>query len=243
MVRSSPSSGERLPEYATPLLRFLDRQGRFAARRRRRCVARNYTNVTLRAINRTEGGSPQRTCAVSFGPMASRTKRRGALGRSQATPKKTERVPLRARVVRTLRTGRERIQHRLARQSDDVWGVGLLVLAALVALSFFGLSGPIGAGISGTLRFLFGVWAFLVPLAFVTIGLSLVGVWFTEDRARLIAGVAAVFVASLALFHLMTGSLPSRATSNRSRRVAVPLAPSLRSRCAGPSDSGAHSWC
>jgi S-DNA-T family DNA segregation ATPase FtsK/SpoIIIE len=88
-----------------------------------------------------------------------------------------------------------------------VWGVALLVLAALVALSFFGLSGPIGAGVSGTLRFLLGVWAFLVPLALVTIGLSLVGVWFTADRARLVVGVAAVFVASLALFHLMTGSI------------------------------------
>ena len=139
--------------------------------------------------------------------MASRTKSRGAAGRSKATPKKTQRVPFRARIVRTLRTGRERIQERLARQSDDVWGVALLVLAAVVALSFFGLSGPIGAGISGTLRFLFGVWAFLVPLALVTIGLSLVGLWFTEDRGRLVAGVAAVFVASLALFHLMTGSI------------------------------------
>ena len=139
--------------------------------------------------------------------MASRTKSRGAAGRSKATPKKTERVPLRARIVRTLRTGRERIQERFARQSDDVWGVALLVLAALVALSFFGLSGPIGAGISGTLLFFFGVWAFLVPLALVTVGLSLVGVWYTEDRARLVAGVAAVFVASLALFHLMTGSI------------------------------------
>ena len=78
--------------------------------------------------------------------MASRTKSRGAAGRSKATPKKTERISFWARIVRTLRAGRERIQERLARQSDDVWGVGLIVLAALVALSFFGLSGPIGAG-------------------------------------------------------------------------------------------------
>ena len=63
--------------------------------------------------------------------MASRTKSRGAAGRSKATPKKTERVPLRARIVRTLRTGRERIQERLTRQSDDVWGVALLVLAGV----------------------------------------------------------------------------------------------------------------
>ena len=139
--------------------------------------------------------------------MASRTKSRGAAGRSKATPKKTDRVSIRARVVRTLRTGRERIRERFTRQSDDVWGVALLVIAALVALSFFGLSGPIGAGLSGTLRFLFGMWAFLVPLALATIGISFGGVWFTQDRGRLVAGVASVFVASLGLFHLMTGSI------------------------------------
>ena len=139
--------------------------------------------------------------------MATRTKSRGAQGRSKATPKKTKRVPLRTRFVHTLRTSRERIRERFARQSHDVWGVILIVLAALVALSFFGLSGPIGAGLSGTLRFLFGMWAFVVPLALIIIGLSFVGAWFTEDRGRLVAGVAAVFVASLAMFHLMTGSI------------------------------------
>jgi len=139
--------------------------------------------------------------------MATRTKRRGATGRSETTPKKEKRVPFRARIVQTLRTGRERIQERLARQSDDVWGIAFLVLAALVGLSFFGLSGPIGAGLSGALRFLFGMWAFAVPLALVAIGLSFIGAYFVEDRGRLVAGVVAVFVASLALFHLMTGSI------------------------------------
>ena len=167
----------------------------------------NHTDVTHRATDRAEGGSPRWIRAVSFGPMASRTKSRGAAGRSKATPKKTERISFWARIVRTLRAGRERIRERLARQSDDVWGIALIVLAALVALSFFGLSGPIGAGVSDTLRFLFGVWAFLVPLALVAIGLSFVGVWFTADRARLVAGVLAVFVASLSLFHLLTGSI------------------------------------
>lgn len=139
--------------------------------------------------------------------MASRSKRRGASGRSKATPGKEKRVPIWARIVRTLRTGREWVQERLDRQSDDVWGVVLLVLAALVALSFFGLSGPIGANVSGVLRFLFGVWAFAVPVVLVAIGLSFIGVFFAEDRGRLVAGVAAVFLASLALFHLMTGSM------------------------------------
>ncbi|MCJ7780305.1 MAG: DNA translocase FtsK 4TM domain-containing protein, partial [Acidimicrobiia bacterium] len=139
--------------------------------------------------------------------MATRTKSRGATGRSKAAPKTTKRISLRVRTVQALRTGRNRIRERFARQSDDVWGVVLIVLAALVSLSFFGLSGPIGAGLSGSLRFLFGMWAFGVPAVLVIVGLSLVGVCCSEDRARLVAGLAAVFVASLALFHLLTGSV------------------------------------
>src|SRR5665811_1243841 len=140
-----------------------------------------------------------------------RRKSRGATGRSTAAPKNTKkkqpRVSLRAKTVRALRTSRERIQRRLTRQSDDLWGIALIVLAALVGLSFFGLSGPVGAAISGTLRFLFGMWAFAVPVVVVLIGLSLVGVCCSEDRGRLIAGLGAMFVASLAMFHLMTGSV------------------------------------
>ncbi len=139
--------------------------------------------------------------------MATRTKSRGATGRSKATPRKTKRISFRARTVQALRTGRDRIGERFARQSDDVWGVVLIVLALLVGLSFFGLSGPIGAGLSGSLRFLFGMWAFGVPVVLVIIGLSLVGVCCSETRGRLVAGLAAVFVASLALFHLLTGSV------------------------------------
>ncbi len=142
-----------------------------------------------------------------YGQMATRTKSRGAAGRSKATPKKTKRISLRARTVQALRTSRDRIRARFARQSDDLWGIVLMVLAALVGLSFFGLSGPIGAGLSGSLRFLFGMWAFGVPIVLVIIGLSLVGVCCSEDRGRLVAGLAAIFVASLALFHLLTGSV------------------------------------
>ncbi|MEN8234495.1 MAG: DNA translocase FtsK 4TM domain-containing protein [Actinomycetota bacterium] len=139
--------------------------------------------------------------------MATRTKSRGATGRSKATPKKTKRVSRRARIVQTLRTGRERIRERLARQSDDVWGVILIVLAAIVGLSFFGLSGPIGAGLSGALRFLFGVWAYAFPFFVVAIGLSLIGICCREDRRRLVAGLLSLFISSLAMFHLLTGSV------------------------------------
>ena len=63
--------------------------------------------------------------------MATRTKSRGAAGRSKATPKKTKRITYRARTVQALRTSRDRIRERFTRQSDDVWGIGLVVLAAV----------------------------------------------------------------------------------------------------------------
>lgn len=143
--------------------------------------------------------------------MSARTKSRGARGRSKATPKKTKkkqaRVPLRSRAVRALRTGQKRVGGHLGRQSDEVWGFALIVVAVLVALSFFGLSGPVGAAISGALRFLFGMWAFGVPLVLAVAGASLLGVCCNAEHGRLIAGLATLFVTSLAMFHLMTGSL------------------------------------
>ncbi len=143
--------------------------------------------------------------------MATRTKSRGASGRSKATPKRTKkkqpRITIRSKTVRALRTSRDRIRGRLSRQSDDVWGIALIVIAALVGLSFVGLSGPVGAAISGVLLFLFGMWAYVVPFVIALFGLSLLGVCCSEDRGRLIAGVSVVFVSSLAMFHLMTGSL------------------------------------
>jgi S-DNA-T family DNA segregation ATPase FtsK/SpoIIIE len=137
--------------------------------------------------------------------MATRTKRRGAQGRSRAS--KTKKPSIRSRVVQSLRTTRDRIRERLGRQADDVWGVVLLVLAVLVFLSFFELSGPIGAATDGVLRFLFGLWAFALPVAIAVVGLTMIGVFPRKDHGRIAIGVLILFVASLALFHLMTGAL------------------------------------
>ena len=91
--------------------------------------------------------------------MVARTKRRGAKGRSKAKQKKQARTPFRTKVGHTLRTAKERIRERLGRQTDDVWGVVLVVISGLIVLSFFDLSGPVGAAAGDSLRFLFGVGA------------------------------------------------------------------------------------
>ena len=63
----------------------------------------------------------------------------------------------------------------MGRQTDDVWGIVLIVLGILVVLSFFDLAGPVGGGTSKVLHFLFGTWAALVPLVLVIIGAALLG--------------------------------------------------------------------
>ena len=137
--------------------------------------------------------------------MATRTKPRGAKGRSRAS--KNKRIPFRTRAARALRAGRERIRERLGRHTDDVWGVVLIVAAVLVALSYFGLSGPVGAGVSAATRFLLGAWAYGLPFVVAVIGIALVGFFPRVKVGRLVAGVVIVYLGTLAMFHLLTGSV------------------------------------
>ena len=144
------------------------------------------------------------SCIVSF-PMATRTKGRGAKGRSKA--RKSKRIPIRTRLAHALRKSRERIRERLGRQTDDVWGLILIVAALLVTLSFFGLSGPVGAGVSGAAVFLFGTWAYAVPLVLAVVGVTLVGIFPRLEVGRVVIGVVVVFLSTLSMFHLLTGSV------------------------------------
>ncbi|MDP8959922.1 MAG: DNA translocase FtsK [Actinomycetota bacterium] len=139
--------------------------------------------------------------------MAKRTPtRRGASGRkrvSQRTRAKSRRKPIGA----WLGALRHRWRSRLGRQADDVWGLVLVVISVLMTLAFFGLAGPVGHAVAATLRLLFGLWALGVPLAFAGLGVVLILGRPHGDYARLPLGVALAFVGSLALFHLMTGTV------------------------------------
>jgi len=82
-----------------------------------------------------------------------------------------------------------------------------MVVAFLLLLGFFDLAGPVGAASTTTLGFLFGLWSVLVPLALGLIGLALVGSMPRREYARLSVGLGILFVGSLALFHLLTGTV------------------------------------
>jgi S-DNA-T family DNA segregation ATPase FtsK/SpoIIIE len=110
-------------------------------------------------------------------------------------------------MVHALRTMKDRLRNRLGRQTDDVWGIVLIVVSLLMMLSFFGLAGPVGGWIRTGFEFLFGVWAFFVPIALTIIGVAMVGTMPRADYARLSIGIATLFVGSMALFHLMTGTV------------------------------------
>ncbi|MDH3499254.1 MAG: DNA translocase FtsK 4TM domain-containing protein [Acidimicrobiia bacterium] len=102
---------------------------------------------------------------------------------------------------------RERLRYGIGRQADDVWGLVLVVIALLLALAFIGAAGPLGRWIVSWMRFLIGVWAFALVPAVGALGVVLVLGKHRTDYGRIGAGVAIAFTGSLALFHLLTGSV------------------------------------
>ncbi len=99
------------------------------------------------------------------------------------------------------------MRERLGRQTDDVWGLVLIVASLLMTLSFVGLSGPIGSGVSDAALFLFGTWAYGVPLVLAAIGVTLVGLFPRLEVGRVATAVVILFLATLGMFHLLTGSV------------------------------------
>jgi DNA segregation ATPase FtsK/SpoIIIE, S-DNA-T family len=107
---------------------------------------------------------------------------------------------------------RDSVRNTLGRQTDDVWGMVLVVLAILVSLAFFKLAGPVGDGFESGSRFLFGVWRFAVPVALAGVGLALIIGKPRDGARRLIAGGITTFIGTLALFHLLTGAVAFRSS-------------------------------
>lgn len=143
--------------------------------------------------------------------MATRTTASRATGRSTAK-KKQKKPSLLSRTSSALGAVPRKIGEHLGDHKADVWGIGLIAVGALVLLSFFELAGPFGSTSSSLARLLFGVWAFVVPLALVVAGLSLIGVMGRDEHPKTIVGTTVLFIGSLSLFHLLTGNLPIAGT-------------------------------
>jgi S-DNA-T family DNA segregation ATPase FtsK/SpoIIIE len=83
----------------------------------------------------------------------------------------------------------------------------LIVIAVLVTLAFVGQAGPAGRWTIAGLELLFGLWSYLVPVAIAGIGILLIADGRHSPSGRIATGVAFAFVGTLALFHLMTGTV------------------------------------
>lgn len=143
--------------------------------------------------------------------MATRTKTRGASGRKTAN-KKQKSKRQRTSISVALKGMKERMRERLGRHTDDVWGVLLIIIASLLMLSFFELAGPLGDVTGSGLQFVFGLWAYFVPCVLVVIGVAMISTMPRADYGRITLGMLVLFVSSMALFHLLTGTV-SLATS------------------------------
>jgi len=135
-----------------------------------------------------------------------KTSRGRAKGRS-AAKRKHKKPSLIKRTTQALRGVPAGVSEHLGEHKADVWGVGLIVLAALVFLSFFDLSGPIGGSGATVTTFVFGMGAFAVPFALAIAGLAMIGIINKDRHTRTVSGVIVLFLGSVALFHLMTGNL------------------------------------
>ncbi|MGH8915946.1 MAG: DNA translocase FtsK 4TM domain-containing protein [Acidimicrobiia bacterium] len=102
---------------------------------------------------------------------------------------------------------RSSVRGTLGRQTDDVWGMILVVLAILVLLAFVDLAGPFGKGMASGSRLLFGVWRFALPVSLAGVGIAMIVGKPKDGAKRLVIGGVVTFVGSLALFHLMTGAV------------------------------------
>ncbi|MFO7299100.1 MAG: DNA translocase FtsK 4TM domain-containing protein [Actinomycetes bacterium] len=142
--------------------------------------------------------------------MATRTPTRKGSGRRRVSPKKQrkqKKESLLRRMGRALAGMRTGLRQALGRQTDDVWGLILVVFGILVALAFFDLAGPVGNGIDTASRFLFGVWRFALPVALAGVGVAMIVGRNRDGARRLTLGGLTTYVGTLALFHLLTGAV------------------------------------
>ncbi len=128
--------------------------------------------------------------------------RRGATGRKRVSSKTKKTAP-----PSSLARARHWVRTRFGDQADDIWGVAILVVAAIVGLAYMREAGPVGEGLVSVVEVLFGLWGYFIPFALAIIGAALMVAKPRHDYGRMAIGLLIVFIGSLSLFHLLTGAV------------------------------------
>jgi S-DNA-T family DNA segregation ATPase FtsK/SpoIIIE len=103
-----------------------------------------------------------------------------------------------------------RLRHALAthlgRQSDDVWGLALIVAGLLAALGVYAdLTGPAGHVVRDATGAVLGWGRLLVPIAFVGTGAALLRGRLNNEPARIAIGFGFLVLAATGLLHVLHG--------------------------------------
>lgn len=140
----------------------------------------------------------------------SRTPRSGS-GRSGAvkTPPKGKKRPIASDPIPEVRPkkGAQPKASVISGREVEMWGVALISIALLLALSMYvDLAGPVGSGIDTALGWLVGIGRFALPPLIGGIGVAMVRHRSIEHRARLTIGWGVIVVAALGMLHLVNGA-------------------------------------
>ena len=137
--------------------------------------------------------------------MTTKTKRRPPAkghGRRPAPKKRTTKKPPSAGARL-----RQFLAAHLGRQSDDVWGVILIVAGVLAASGIYAnLTGPAGHAVRDAAGAVFGWGRLLLPVALVGVGAVLVQGKGRHDPARTAIGFVFLLLAMTGLLHVAQGA-------------------------------------
>jgi DNA segregation ATPase FtsK/SpoIIIE, S-DNA-T family len=152
-------------------------------------------------------GRPSRAGGKGASPAGGRGKGRGGAP-AKAPAKGRAKAPAKGRATArsSSSSGRRDGGAGEGDQLRDIWGVALLVLAALAALGLYlDAAGVVGVYLALLFRGLFGVFGLLAPPALVACGVILLG----ERRpanARVVLGAAVTACGAAGLWHIAAGA-------------------------------------
>jgi S-DNA-T family DNA segregation ATPase FtsK/SpoIIIE len=149
-----------------------------------------------------QAASAKAAKAAKTAKTATSTRRTTTTTRKAAPPKSPAPPPRPGLVTRMARS----CSAALGRQADDVWGVLLLVTAALAGLGiYFNLAGPAGRALGTSAADVVGWGRLMVTPALLVAGVTLIRGSARQVLGRVVLGCLGVFVAISGLVHLARG--------------------------------------
>ncbi len=129
------------------------------------------------------------------------TRRKPAASRPRAAAR--PRTTTRRKPEPALTRARKAVASHLGRQADDVWGLGLVLVALVAAMGIYvDLAGPLGRLIGQASGGLFGLARFVVPPALAGVGVMLLRDRTRQEPGRVAIGMSVSAVAVVGLLHL-----------------------------------------